>query len=211
MTALAIAVHRRRAVLATDSLVVNAITGRPFGRGSKLLALPHVRSVSAWAGPTRLRRALDLVPPVADVRELVELLPPILVALTDRAVGEHRNGSCFIAGVVGRGDEAEVRAYALRLAEGFEPLKLEPGRCYVLGDIPPEPAEQDVAAAELRLPTAGKQSPPPAPVNVPWAELARMPTKIAELLRQERPGTVGGATQSCLLTCESLFYTWADP
>jgi hypothetical protein len=217
MTCLALAVHPRRAVLASDSLVVDAITRQPLGHGSKLLALPHLRGVLAMSGNARLSRALALVPACADdIRDFVEHLPPILQALDAQALAEHRGGAWFVAGVVGHGEAAEVVAFALRSCDGWQPLLLAPGKVFTLGatlEDTPEPGAREVIESDhttLGEPPAHAAAAPTAEHSMSWLELSRMPEKLVQLARSERPDTVGGPVQSVLLTCEAAFFAWDD-
>jgi hypothetical protein len=213
VTAIALAVHPRRAVLAADSIATDPISGAALGCVSKVAVAPHIRAVAAWCGLSSLGRAFTMLPPLppgATVGDALGYMPAVLRLLFDEAARKQPpmpGAAMFVAGVTGYGEAASIAAFAMRAADDWAPLRLEAGRCYLLGEVgdrPPEPRAQEVIESDRAT-----LAEPAGPI-IPWLELSRMPFRIVELLRRERPYTVAGPTQSCLLTCESLFFTWDD-
>jgi hypothetical protein len=222
MTLIALAVGRRQAVLAADSIATHPISADRLGCVSKVAAVPHLRAVAGWCGYSGLARAFTMIPPLpagATVEDVLDYLRPVLLMLFAEAARKQPPvpaAAMVLAGVVGHGEAAEVVAFALRAADGWQPLLLAPGKVFTLGatlEDTPEPGAREVIESDhttLGEPPAHAAAAPTAEHSMSWLELSRMPEKLVQLARSERPDTVGGPVQSVLLTCEAAFFAWDD-
>ena len=201
MTAVNFVYTPDQACIVTDSL----ISGPRPQYASKVLALPHIRSVIAFTGAFLVFADLAAVLLAADVRDadgLIERLPEMLRALRDRWGGAQLPPTSVYAFGIDAGDRVRVAAFPSETDFGPR-TDWRPWVAYCT----PLPAALTLAPAR-GTPAASHPADAPAPRSRPsWRDCVRTLTDAVEIQRRAHPASIGGRLIVTFLTADAIHQT----
>ena len=203
MTAVNFVYTPDQACIVTDSL----ISGPRPQHASKVLALPHIRSVIAFTGAFLVFADLAAVLLAADVRDadgLIERLPEMLRALRDRWGGAQLPPTSVYAFGIDAGDRVRVAAFPSET--DFGPRT--DWRPWVAYCTPLPAALTSAEAPAGEAPTASYPAAAPAPRARPSRrDCVRAIIDAVEIQRRAHPASIGGRLIVTFLTADAIHQT----
>lgn len=204
MTALNVAVARRRVLFVADELVTGG--AHPL-RGSKIAVIAHARAVIASAGhhllKSELLRVLHAVPVGTTVADIAAEAPVLLRRLwIDH--GLHAPSMLILAGVLDDG----IAVY--RLASPlFEALPL-PSGAYLHPSIEPESSEASPSESAHESSAAAAVVAPADERPLTWNERTRLAVLAVRRQHRDQRVPIAGRVHSVLITPDCINTAWLD-
>jgi hypothetical protein len=220
MTAIAAALSRNQAFLATDSRLSTSAGAEDIAcvdtglEASKILVIPHVRCALAVMGCNAAAVVLRAIafqsPPGSDVLDLAASLPDVARRVSGEAIARGAQ-QCLTFVLAGPTSAHEMKLFVFDVRIHAVACALEAG-CYAW----PIPASRTRMTAESSpAPATATESAPlsedePSAIRPNWAAHTQACIELIRENSREKPDSIGGRIVTCTITEFGMHQFWVD-